>query len=204
MRRRALALVLGALPVLAPGADLSVTVVDALDRPLADAVVYVAGAGAVSGTHASPATFVIDQKNKQFEPRISVVQAGTSVSFPNSDQIRHSVYSFSPAKTFTLKLYSGKPATPVVLDKPGLVVLGCNIHDKMSAWVMVVDTPDYAQTDATGHALLRNVRAGDYVLYAWYPGLDDGPVTQKLAVAGSGPGSARLHLAVRPIGEGTP
>ena len=202
MTRLALALVLAMVPFAAPGADLSVTVVDALDRPLADAVVYVTGSAPVA--HGALASVVIDQKNKQFEPRISVVQAGTSVSFPNSDQIRHSVYSFSPAKTFTLKLYSGKPANPVVFDKPGLVVLGCNIHDRMSAWVMVVDTPDYAKTDASGHALLRNVRPGDYVLYAWYPGLDDGPVTQKVEPGVAGGGSIRMRLPVRPIGEGTP
>jgi plastocyanin len=76
----------------------------------------------------------VDQVNKQFVPRITVVRTGTAISFPNSDNIRHQVYSFSPSKVFTLKLYAGTPAAPVLFDKPGMVVLGCNIHDKMSPW----------------------------------------------------------------------
>jgi len=74
-----------------------------------------------------------------------VVQAGTPILFPNHDKVRHHVYSFSPAKTFELKLYSGVPGTPVLFDKPGLVVLGCNIHDQMVAYVQVVNTPYFAK-----------------------------------------------------------
>jgi len=199
-------LALVAFAVLAHGtvhaADLAVSIGDAEDRPLAEAVVYISGPGVVPRT-AIPA-FVIDQRNRQFEPRIAVVQTGTAISFPNSDQIRHSVYSFSPAKPFTLKLYSGQPSNPVVFDRPGVVVLGCNIHDRMSAWVLVVDTPAYAKTDAAGRAVLRNLRPGDYVLSAWYPGLDDGPVTQKLTLAAQEGAGVHVKLAAHPIGEGIP
>ena len=83
----------------------------------------------------------IDQVNKEFVPLVSVVQTNTEITFPNSDNIRHSVYSFSPAKVFSLKLYAGKSAAPVIFDKAGLVVLGCNIHDLMVSWLLVVDTP---------------------------------------------------------------
>jgi len=97
-----------------------------------------------------------------------VVRTGTAITFPNSDHIRHQVYSFSQAKTFTLKLYSGSPKTPVIFDKPGMVVLGCNIHDNMVAFIGVVDSPYFAKTTDTGSATL-NLPAGRYRLRVWHP-----------------------------------
>ena len=85
------------------------------------------------------------QQGKQFLPDVLVVPVGTSVHFPNRDSVRHHVYSFSPAKKFELKLYTGTPANPVVFDRAGVVTLGCNIHDRMVGWIVVVDTPYYAQ-----------------------------------------------------------
>jgi plastocyanin len=126
-------------------------------------------------------TASIDQVDKHFEPRISVVRTGTIVNFPNSDNLRHQVYSFSPAKVFTLKLYAGSPSTPITFDKPGLVVLGCNIHDRMVAFVGVVDTPYFAKTDAIGKAVL-NLPAGHYRLRVWHPGLASAVAAQEVAV----------------------
>jgi plastocyanin len=111
---------------------------------------------------------VIDQLNKHFVPRVSVARAGTAITFPNSDHIRHQVYSFSPAKTFSLKLYAGSPQTPIIFDQPGLVVLGCNIHDSMVAFVGVIDSPYFAKTTDSGTASL-NVPAGRYRMRAWHP-----------------------------------
>ncbi len=99
---------------------------------------------------------------------MSVVQTGTAVSFPNGDNIEHDVYSFSPAKKFELHLYHGIPARPVVFDKPGLVVMGCNIHDQMIAYLLVVDTPWFAKTDSHGAAMVANVPDGTYTLSAWH------------------------------------
>jgi plastocyanin len=111
---------------------------------------------------------IIDQINKRFVPRVSVVRTGTEVTFPNSDRIRHQVYSFSPAKTFSLKLYAGSPNTPVTFDHPGLVVLGCNIHDNMVAYVAVVDSPYFAKTADSG-SVTMTLPAGRYRLLAWHP-----------------------------------
>jgi plastocyanin len=111
---------------------------------------------------------IIDQINKRFVPRVSVVRTGTTITFPNSDHIRHQVYSFSRAKTFTLKLYAASPKTPVTFDQPGLVVLGCNIHDSMVAFVGVVDSPYFAKTADSGTVTL-NLPAGRYRLRAWHP-----------------------------------
>ena len=106
----------------------------------------------------------VEQRDKTFIPLVSVVQAGTAVQFPNRDPIRHHVYSFSPAKTFEIKLYAGTPVAPVVFDKVGEVVLGCNIHDHMLAYIYVVDTPWFAKTDADGKARIEGLPAGDYEL----------------------------------------
>jgi hypothetical protein len=93
------------------------------------------------------------------------------VTFPNFDTVRHHVYSFSAAKTFELKLYAGVPNAPVTFDKPGVAVLGCNIHDRMAAWVVVADTPWSARSDADGRARIEALPAGSYKLSVWHPGL---------------------------------
>jgi plastocyanin len=121
-----------------------------------------------SAPPASHGAAIIDQVDKKFVPRVSVVRTGTAVTFPNSDRIRHQVYSFSTAKSFSLKLYAGSPNTPVVFDQPGLVVLGCNIHDNMLAFVGVVDSPYFAKTSDAGVATLQ-LPAGRYRLRAWHP-----------------------------------
>jgi plastocyanin len=150
----------------ATAADLSLEVRDASGRPVADAVVYAQPAAGGAPPPRAGTRATIDQVNKEFVPRVSIVQAGTQVFFPNSDNIRHSIYSFSPAKTFTTKLYSGREAAPVLFDKTGLVVLGCNIHDTMVAWVFIVDTPWFAKTGADGVGILRALAPGDYLVSA--------------------------------------
>lgn len=136
-------------------------------KPALDAAVFAVPVDARPAAKASGKA-VIDQVNKEFVPVLSVVQTGTSVVFPNRDNIRHHVYSFSPAKVFELKLYSGQPAAPVVFDKPGVVVLGCNIHDWMISYVVVVDTPYFGKTDASGTLRLDNLPPGEYELNIWH------------------------------------
>jgi plastocyanin len=151
----------------AHAASLQVSVVDQTGAPVADAIVY---ATPVSGKlpPQKPATAIIDQIKRRFVPKVSVVQTGTAITFPNKDNFEHDVYSFSPAKKFELHLYHGVPANPVVFDKPGLVVMGCNIHDTMVAYLFVVETPWFAKTDASGHATLDNLPADKYKLTAWH------------------------------------
>lgn len=111
----------------------------------------------------------IVQQGKRFIPLMTAVQTGTAVDFPNHDTVRHHVYSFSPAKTFELKLYLGKPAEPVVFDKPGIIVMGCNIHDHMVAYMMVADTPWVGVSDEAGRVQLSGLPAGEYRLEYWHP-----------------------------------
>jgi hypothetical protein len=117
-----------------------------------------------------------------FQPRVTVITTGTRALFPNFDTVRHHVYSFSPIKTFELKLYTGVPGTPVVFDKPGVAVLGCNIHDTMAAWVVVADTPWFARTPADGHVRIDAVPPGSYKLRLWHPGLPPNTEPAPLAI----------------------
>ena len=123
------------------------------------------------------------KSNKKFVPRVSVVRTGTAITFPNSDHIRHQVYSFSPAKTFTLKLYAGSPHTAVAFDQPGLVVLGCNIHDNMVAFVGVVDSPYFVKTAEMRAAPRSNLPAGRYRLRVWHPNAAAAVPPREIAVA---------------------
>ena len=179
----------------AHAAALTVSVTDAAGKPLADAVVYVVVKG-LPARAAAGATAQIAQQGRQFEPRVTVVQTGTPVLFPNKDTVRHHVYSFSPVRTFELKLYAGTPSEPIVFDKAGTAVLGCNIHDRMTAWVHVVDTPLFAKTDAAGHATL-DVPAGAHRLRAWhYLQPEEAPPAEQPLQMASAAGAASVKLAV--------
>lgn len=98
-----------------------------------------------------------------------VVQAGTTVEFPNRDPFRHHVYSFSPAKSFELKLYGNDKSEAVVFDKEGVVALGCNIHDNMLAYIYVVATPYFAKTGPDGIGTIADMPAGTYTITLWHP-----------------------------------
>jgi plastocyanin len=178
-------------------ADLQVEVRNLAGEPLAEVVVYAEPLVGVLPPRASSAPHVvIDQVHKQFVPRVSVVQTGTNVDFPNSDNIRHEVYSFSPTKVFTSKLYSGRQAAPVVFDKPGVVTLGCNIHDHMLAWVRVVDTPYFGKSATDGTSLLAGLKPGDYRLSVWYPGPESEPKVQEIHVGAAN--STRIVVVLQP------
>lgn len=111
----------------------------------------------------------IAQQDREFTPYVTIVQTGTTIDFPNRDPIKHHLYSFSPAKSFEVKLYADKPSQPIVFEKPGEVALGCNIHDWMEAYVLVVDTPYFAKTNSKGRARITNIPPGNYRLKIWHP-----------------------------------
>ena len=188
------------LAAAAQGAAVSVVVADPAGRPLADAVVMLEPAS--GKLPVKPMAGVeISQSKRQFHPSLTVVTVGTPVTFPNFDTVRHHVYSFSPIKTFELKLYRGVPAAPIVFDKPGAAVLGCNIHDQMSAWVVVVDTPYHARTGADGRVRIDGVAPGSYRLRAWHAGVAPGqePAPQSLAI---GPADAEAGIQL-PVAAGS-
>jgi plastocyanin len=160
----------------AQNAEIAVSVTDALGKPVADAVVIAVPADGNLRTSPKaadrPRAAIVDQVDKEFAPRVTAILVGTAVTFPNHDNVRHQVYSFSPAKRFELPLYAGVPAEPVVFDKPGVVVLGCNIHDWMLGYVYVSESPYFAKTGNDGKALLANLPPRVYALRVWHPQLE--------------------------------
>ena len=189
-----------ALGIAAPAgaAKISAQIVNPAGETVTNAGVY---ANMLSGTElAKPLREIsIEQVNKEFVPLVSIAQTGALVNFPNRDPIRHHVYSFSPAKTFEIKLYSGVPSKPVVFDKPGEVVLGCNIHDTMIAYVLVVDTPYFAKTDSKGRAVLDGLPAGEYEVHMWYPGGATVPPSQKIKLGATESRDLKYVFSARPI-----
>jgi plastocyanin len=167
----------------ARSATLAVEVRNPEGAPVRDAVVSLVPSG-----HAAPAvhgaTAVMDQRNLSFNPQLLVVQAGTRVAFPNSDNVRHHVYSFSPAKPFELKLYTGNHAASELFDQAGVVTVGCNIHDWMLGYIYVVDTPWFGKSDDNGQLLLDGVPPDTYTLTLWHPLLAAGsaPVTESIVL----------------------
>lgn len=180
-------------------ATVEVQLNDETGKPLANAVVFLESREAKQASKPLQ-NVMIAQVAKQFDPMVTVVTAGTSVQFPNRDKVRHHVYSFSPTKTFELKLYAGTEANPVVFDKSGIAVLGCNIHDNMAAWVVVVETPYFARSAEAGKVTLANVPAGNYRLRVWHPELPVGAPATDQAL---GVGAANVSLTIRPLRTGS-
>lgn len=138
-------------------------------EPVAEAVITAVGTMKNKPSATSPRK--MDQRNREFVAHILAVHVGDSVIFPNSDNIHHHIYSFSPANPFEIQLYKGVPAHPTPFNKAGVVVLGCNIHDWMLGYVYVTDAPYFTQTDNQGQWTLT-VPADDYTLTLWHPDLD--------------------------------
>ncbi len=164
--------ILPALGQAAFTAELSVTVLDNAGRPFAGAAVIAEPQTPAPRPNASPRS-EMDQRDLQFVPNLLVIRTGTAVSFPNSDQVWHQVYSFSGARTFQLSLYAGRAHPPVIFDKPGLVTLGCNIHDGMIGYIYVTDSPWHGRSDTNGQLTLQNLPAGNYTVKIWHQRFND-------------------------------
>lgn len=185
-----------AYPAQALAGTVTVQVNDSAGKPLADAVVVVEpGPGVAVPKNPKPGK--IEQRGLQFLPLVSVIQTGSELSFPNYDKVKHHIYSFSPAKKFDQKLYSGVAAAPQVFDKPGTVVLGCNIHDRMVAYVKVVDSPYFAKTDAAGKARIELPAAGKYSVTAWHYNQAGAGAEQPVAV-NAGDSALVFKVALKP------
>jgi plastocyanin len=177
-------------------AELSVNVVDRQGHAVGEVVVTAAPVGVVVHPAGNPASAIMDQVNRAFVPGVLVVAVGARVEFPNDDSVSHQVYSFSPAKRFQIPLYKGKPHEPALFDRPGLVVLGCNIHDQMVGYIYVTDAPYFGKTDGDGGLRFKDVADGDYQVTFWSPLIADAPesLTRKIHVDADGVTSTRLQL----------
>jgi plastocyanin len=168
-------------------------------RPVAAAVVTVEPEAA-GFAPATPVHAVMDQLDLAFVPHLLVIPVHSSVQFPNSDAVSHQVYSFSSARQFQLPLYRGKPYPPVRFDQPGVVTLGCNIHDNMLAYIFVTAAPHYGQTDAGGAWTLDGLAPGRYRVRAWHPLLNEPRPPERVVDVHAGAASVVLTLqkALRP------
>jgi plastocyanin len=187
----------------AAAGDVQATVRDESGQPVEDAVVSAvpeSRGAAPSGSGRE----IVDQINLEFVPYVKAILVGTPVYFPNKDNVRHHVYSFSPAKRFELPLYVGTPAEPVVFDRAGIVTIGCNIHDWMIGHVYVAATPHLATTGADGRARLGDLPGGRYAVRVWHPrmeGSEDGtsrPVSLERAGSVDVTWQLKLRPALRP------
>ena len=200
MIRLAILLALHALLAsLAQAAQLRAVVHDAGGKPLRDAVVL----AVPEDGKLPPATAtveVVDQIDKEFVPYVKVVRAGSFVQFPNKDNIRHHVYSFSPTKRFELPLYIGTPAEPVMFDKPGLVRLGCNIHDWMIGYIYIAETPYFGKTRADGRVELDGLPAGRYLVRVWHPRMEaaEDTTVRRLEAGDNGSALGEWKLRLKP------
>jgi plastocyanin len=180
--------------------SLAVSVVTPDGQPVADAVVVAVPNDAAAMAAAKPRAEALEQIDKEFVPKVKPVFVGSTVAFPNRDSVRHHVYSFSPAKRFELPLYAGVPAQPVLFDKAGVVVLGCNIHDWMIGYIYVSESPWFAKTGADGKALLPDLPARAYTVRVWHAQLaiDEESTRRALDVAAGRRSEAAWTIALKP------
>lgn len=190
--------VCGWLASAAHAAELDVRISAARDTPVEDAVVSVTPRDAPAGTaREAPATRIIDQKNEAFIPYVEIFRPGDSVVFRNSDQTRHHVYSFAPARQFEFVLTSGQSSAPLRLEQAGVVAVGCNIHDHMITYLYIGDAPWMARSGADGRATLGALPPGDYDVRVWHPRLRPGqPPPQQALHLGAADDKRELAFAL--------
>ncbi|WP_166253017.1 methylamine utilization protein [Marinobacter salicampi] len=182
---------------------------DETGAPLPDVVVVVevnsrARQGEVD-TKAStgPGLFTVSQMNRAFDPALTVIPQGAEVAFPNNDNTQHHVYSFSTPKPFNIELYADQPEAPVLFDKPGVVELGCNIHDQMQAFIVVTDSAHVARSGAAGIARLEvpaelMSSAGELQVKVWHSRLADNTASEPWVLSGPWPVRHRVVLDLVP------
>ncbi|EOU2463790.1 methylamine utilization protein [Vibrio navarrensis] len=174
--------------------EIRVEVQSATGEPLENAVVFLKSER-LNNQLKPLSNIEMAQMHRAFVPGVLVITQGTAVDFPNRDTVRHHVYSFSPAKTFELKLYIDKPEQPVIFDQAGVVELGCNIHDNMLAWILVSETPVYAHTNKQGEAIFRDQMPENYEIDVWHASLPYGsPFVTSSVTVDAQPISVRIAM----------
>ena len=176
---------------------LNVGVFDASGQPVNEVIVYLKPKIVMNVAESSPVE--IEQKNKLFNPFISVLPVGAKATFPNHDGIGHHVYSFSEIKSFELPLSEDVITQEILFDKPGVVTVGCNIHDWMVAYLYIVDTPYFTKTNERGTTVLEDITSGEYDLHIWHPGsLSSNDTIKTITIAPNTTIQEKFTLDIRP------
>ncbi|WP_291179953.1 methylamine utilization protein [Erythrobacter sp.] len=173
----------------------TVQIVDERGVPVRDAVVELETSGWRGGRITFPWRMAMAQRNEQFVPGTLVIARGSTVAFPNLDELRHSVYSFSKPARFQIDLYGRDQTRSHTFPVSGSVTLGCNIHDDMSGYIRVVDTPFAAKTDANGYVTLTGVPSGAATLTVSHPRLraPGGEMSKSISARGAQKIAVRLR-----------
>ena len=181
-------LVLFSAHVAAPvyAGSLSVKVVDQKGNALENAVVFLTPQFTLKAPVPIRDDAEMRQQNILFSPAVLPVRVGTKVSFPNFDESRHHVYSFSKPKRFELQLYGKDESNSIIFDTPGVVAIGCNIHDNMLAYILVTEVPIFSKTGSDGLTEFTDLENGQYEMTAWHPGVrkNGAPASQLVTFSG--------------------
>lgn len=178
-------------------AELVARIMDAADKPVADAVLSVTPLDAPAPETPAPGRVEIMQLGEEYRPYVTAVRVGTQVHFPNKDDIQHHLYSVSKPKPFEKPLYDSGSSESVLFDRPGVVTLGCNIHDWMVAYVLVLETPWFAKADEAGLARLSALPAGRYRLELWHPRLGK-PLVEELELEAEATSERAFQVRLKP------
>lgn len=182
------------------GGEIALTLVDSQGHPVSDAVATVHPSdGVPKGPIRFPWGTAMVQQNIMFNPHVLIVPVGTTVPFPNKDNVRHHVYSFSKPARFELKLFGRDETHSYTFTSTGSVAIGCNIHDTMSGFIKVVDTPFAAKSNSAGQIRIGNIPAGKAMLEIWHPNLKakDNELVAPIVIGASGTLSKSITLALR-------
>lgn len=181
---------------MAQAAELAVTTQSPDGKPIADAVVSLLPLDATPPAAPAAPTAEIAQSAQEYTNYVTVVQAGAKVSFPNQDTVQHHVYSLSKPKKFELPLYNPGQAESMVFDVSGVVTLGCNIHDWMVAYLLIVPTPYFGKTESDGTTRVT-APAGRYRLELWHPRLAK-PITEEITLTEAATPAKAFSLTLKP------
>lgn len=184
-------------PLFARAGEVSVALTDSAGKPVADAVLSLTPLDAPVPAATPTSGVEIAQSGQQYRPYVTPVRVGTLVEFPNKDDVQHHLYSVSKPKPFEKPLYESGASESVLFDRPGVVTLGCNIHDWMVAYVVVLETPWFAKSSAEGRASVPALPAGRYRLDLWHPRLA-APVTREIVVGAEGALEEKFELKLKP------
>lgn len=180
--------------------DLDLKLVDAAGRPVSDAVVTVRPAGGIpAGAIRFPWGTTMTQQDVAFAPHVLIVPVGATVRFPNKDKVRHHIYSFSKPARFEIKLFGQDETRSYTFTSAGAVALGCNIHDQMSGFIKVVDTPFATKSNAAGQARISGLATGTAQVTVWHPLLKgkNNELLLNIPVPASGSVGKTVPLALR-------
>ncbi len=144
---------------------------DVSGSPRADAsgvIVYLEFEEPVPDLASTPASEEMRQVNKEFDPQVLPVVVGSTVDFPNDDDIYHNVFSISRAARFDLGLYKQGESKSIRFDKPGVIRVYCGIHTHMVGYILVLRQPWFTHPEANGTFRMDGLPEGQVTVYAWH------------------------------------